>query len=486
MKTEKNSIFCNYLFLIFASCFFFQSMVLAKIDVEMLLNDGGFVSFDHFKAGLFLDNHGAVVPGAQIFGLLEIYGEYYYWPDFTTEIDFLMKTIEMGESYLIYLEFDFPDIDALIPFGPINFWGGWYLDNENYGFDVKEFWLASAHKWTPTPTPTLTSEPTQTSTATFSPTHTPTETPTLTPEPTSTPTPTPCGTDPGDIYSLDDIVGVMRFVPATDPGGFLQGSPVDEPCNSAHEYPQFTHVLTRNLAVMETEVTRSMWWDLQMEQLDLPNDPTDENCGAAAENPVQTNTWYEAILFANLLSATQGYDHCYYSDPGFTIPIDLENYQTGPFHCDFDSNGYRLPSEGEWEYFCRAGTTGSFSIEEPSYNSGNCYSCSGGTLLMLEQYCVYCANNSGGTVLAGGKLANPWNLKDVHGNVFEWCWDRYSSYPQGTEIDYTGPESGDYRIVRGGGWIHYPKDCRSAYRGKQSCGIRSSNLGFRLVRTVLL
>ena len=309
---------------------------------------------------------------------------------------------------------------------------------------------------------------------------------TLTPAEPPTPTPTPYVGSPGDLAYVDDVVGNMRYVPG---GTFTQGSPdgsgVDpaEPCRSSNE-TQFEHTLTRNIAVMETEVTRQMWADLFDIQPDLPVDPTDTNFGSGMTNPVQNNTWYEAVLYANLLSLSNGYTRCYYTDAGFTTPIDASNYTTGPFYCDFDADGYRLATEGEWEYLCRAGTTEAFSCNETNYNGSNCYSCTSGTHPTLEQYCVYCANDPGTTAVVGSKLANPWNLKDVHGNVYEWCWDWYGTYPSGPETDYEGAGSGSHRVIRGGGWGYYARYCRSAIRDHDSPGTIGYVLGVRLVRTL--
>ena len=105
----------------------------------------------------------------------------------------------------------------------------------------------------------------------------------------------------------------------TGPSGFVQGSTTDEPCRSTAE-TQFTHVLTRDLAVMETEITRQMWADLKAVQPTLPIDPTNTSYGSGMTNPVQNPTWYETVLFANLLSVRNGLTRCYYKDVAFTDP----------------------------------------------------------------------------------------------------------------------------------------------------------------------
>ncbi|MGB3975745.1 MAG: SUMF1/EgtB/PvdO family nonheme iron enzyme [bacterium] len=491
------------------------------IDVDMRLNDGGFISYDHFRAELYMNNFDQMTPGAAIFGILEVFGEFYFWPSFTTEVDFDMKDIESGESVVVFLEFDFENIDEFIPFGPMRFWGAWFLDMETWNYDFQEFWLDSAHKWTPTPSPTHTptgSIPTYTpipsptdaptgSTPSHTPTHLPTDTPTNTSIPTNTSTQTPMPTDtstptdtptpaltptatptntptsvpffPGDLHSIESIVGNMRLVPA---GSLMQGSPAGESCRGTDE-GQFYHVLTQDIAVMETEISRRMWADLKAVQPALPNDPSNGSVSPTLDHPVQNVMWFEALLFANLLSKEGGYRRCYYTDDTLQTPIDETNYLTGPYFQDTEANGYRLPLEGEWEFFGRAGTTGAFSCDEPQYNSSNCADCTQGTHPTLEQYCVYCATPDGPFSI-GAKLPNPWGLKDVHGNVWEWCWDRYGAYPSWPETDYDGPLYGLYRVRRGGSYNDGADHCRSAHRGNASPDFRYSDLGFRLVRTV--
>ena len=301
----------------------------------------------------------------------------------------------------------------------------------------------------------------------------------------TTPTPLPVA---GDLISVDPIIGNMRYVPA---GTFTQGSPdgsgVDpaEPCRAVDE-TQFNHTLTRDLAVMETEITRQMWADLLAAQPSLPADPTNTGYGSGMTNPVQNNSWYEAVLFANLLSIQNGYTPCYYRDSSFLDIVDSGDYINDDHYCDFDADGYRLATEGEWEYFTRAGTTTAFSCNEPAYTSGTCgsTSCVSGEFPVLEQYAVYCANDPGTTALVGSKDFNPWNLKDLHGNVLEWCWDLYGTYPAGSEIDYEGAVSGSNRVFRGGFWTSYAQYCRSADRSNSIPGDRNIYLGARFLRSI--
>ena len=440
-------------------CWLPSADAVVDIDVEMRLNDGGYVSFDHFKAELYLNNHGALTPGATIFGILEVLGEYFFWPLFSQDVDFEIHDIHPDESHVIFLEFDFENIDAFIPFGPMRFWGAWFLDMESWNYDYQDFWFGSDQKWTPTPS--------------------------YTPQPTNTPTRTPTPPfDSGELYAIDPIVGNMRFVSA---GSFTQGSPNTEPCREGEEGPQFTHILTRYIAVMETEVSRQMWADLKAVQGTLPDDPSYTPSAPTMNHPAQSVRWYEAVLFANLLSLENGYTPCYYKDAEFTIPMTASNYSSLPWYCNFDADGYRLPTEGEWEYFARSGTSGPFSFIETNYTSENCNSCKPGTHPTMEMYCVYCANypRDDGTDIVGSKLPNTWNLHDVHGNVYEWCWDYFgNSYPTGTATDYVGPDAGTYRVLRGGSWQNYAWHSRSTKRTGYTMSTISSTIGLRLVRTV--
>ena len=284
-----------------------------------------------------------------------------------------------------------------------------------------------------------------------------------------------------DCFNPDPILGNMQFVPA---GTFMQGSPVDEPCRFPGEEARFTHSISYDFWVMETEVTRQMWADMMDLFTYMIADPTDLNFGADMNHPVQDLSPQEAYLFANLLYQNRGLRRCYYKDAEFSIPITVNNYNSPlPLHCDFSANGYRLPTEGEWEYFARAGTETPFSIDEPNYNSSTCADCTPGILPLLESASVFCSTPMSSPDPVGQRAPNPWGIKDVHGNVWEWCWDWFDPYPTSTQTDYRGPASGFDIVVRGGCWADNPSASRSAQRGYiGTFAIRHEWLGFRLVR----
>jgi len=289
----------------------------------------------------------------------------------------------------------------------------------------------------------------------------------------------------GEVVATDAIAGVLRYARA---GTFVQGSPKDEACRTASE-EQFTNTLTRSLAVMETEVTRRMWADLAAAQPALPGDPTDPSTGGTMSHPVQRVTWYEALLFANLLSLERGLERCYWTDATKTAPIDAGSHTTGPFWCDFDATGYRLPTEGEWEHFARAGTTGAFWVDVPEYDADDCGAFAApGDFPALDAIAwfgpFYVSAECSRPV--GEKAANPWGLRDVLGNVSEWCWDPFQElYPEGKEVvDWVGA-SGEHRVARGGGCNGRAEEVRSAHRNDRNVpDHRWYDKGFRLVRTV--
>lgn len=131
-----------------------------------------------------------------------------------------------------------------------------------------------------------------------------------------------------------------------------------------------------------------------------------------------------------------------------------------------DGYKYRLPTEAEWEYAARAGTTGNYA----GY---------------LDSMAWYSANANGSTQNVATKQANAWGLYDMHGNVWEWVQDWYGSYPSGTVTDPTGASSGSDRVVRGGGWGDAAGNLRSANRNYNSPSARTYYLGFRVVRVAL-
>jgi formylglycine-generating enzyme required for sulfatase activity len=137
---------------------------------------------------------------------------------------------------------------------------------------------------------------------------------------------------------------------------------------------------------------------------------------------------------------------------------------------DRTADGFRLPTEAEWEYLCRAGTTATYY--------------GGDTEDDLARTAWYERNCESGPMPVCQREPNSWGLYDTHGNVWEWCWDWFGPYEQSRQADPVGPESGRSRVLRGGSWRRSMHHCRSATRYESSPENQGKSLGFRVVRTV--
>ena len=181
------------------------------------------------------------------------------------------------------------------------------------------------------------------------------------------------------------------------------------------------------------------------------------------ENPVEQIRWAQAAAYCNARSRLEGLRPAY--DPA-------------TWACDFAADGYRLPTEAEWEYACRAGATTAYPFGDD-----------GGP---LKQYAWFKENKSRGPRPAGTRRANAWGLHDLCGNVWEWCNDFYAEdyYRHSPEKDPTGPPTGKDRVLRGGCWDSRPDLCRASYRNNEDPGYTDvcfgadvhGFVGFRCVR----
>jgi formylglycine-generating enzyme required for sulfatase activity len=161
------------------------------------------------------------------------------------------------------------------------------------------------------------------------------------------------------------------------------------------------------------------------------------------QNPVEEVSWDEAVAFCQKLSE---------------LPAEKKAGYV-----------YRLPTEAEWEYACRAGTTTKYSFGDSDSELGD--------------YAWYDRISDKRTHPVGQKKPNAWGLYDMHGNVWEWCQDWYGGYPSGSVTDPTGAASGSYRVYRGGSWYTLSGGCRSAIRYRSTPDFRNSYLGFRVLRS---
>ncbi len=219
----------------------------------------------------------------------------------------------------------------------------------------------------------------------------------------------------------------MEFV-YVKPASFMMGSPSSKQGRGSYE-KQHRVTLTKGYYLQTTEVTQGQWRAI------MGNNPSRfSNCGDGC--PVEKVSWNDVQAFISKLNRKEG------------------------------TNRYRLPTEAEWEYAARAGSTSRF--------------CFGDDEDRLSEYAWYVRNSGGKTHSVAQKKPNAWILYDMHGNVWEWCQDWYSDYPSGSVTDPTGPSSGSSRVYRGGCWLNLAGLCRSANRLWYLPGYRSHRLGFRL------
>jgi formylglycine-generating enzyme required for sulfatase activity/serine/threonine protein kinase len=244
------------------------------------------------------------------------------------------------------------------------------------------------------------------------------------------------------------------------PGAFLMGSPPDEEHRLRNEH-QHRVQLTRAFAVADREVS---WAQYQRFLHETGHKAGDDESAEDGRLPAVDVTWPEAVEYCRWLTAKTGGNAvlCYEGPPG-AAASDL----------DFRPNlpGYRLPTEAEWEYACRAGTATAYSF--------------GSDRELLKYYARYDGDRRPETgPLVGGTLRpNPRGLFDVHGNVWEWCQDRYQARLADAE-NPTGAAAGSNRVLRGGGWDRGSWHCRSGYRHNPTPDYRAAYMGFRLVRTL--
>ena len=235
---------------------------------------------------------------------------------------------------------------------------------------------------------------------------------------------------------------VLRLVPA---GTFTMGSPPEERYRDDDE-SQHEVKLTKPFYCGKFELTRRQWEKLMGPKREprLPANVVASSWNLDKDSPIVDVTWEECHAFLEKEKLCQ-----------------LEGVSHGT---------YRFLTEAEWEYTCRAGTTGRFYHGDDSSD--------------LDDYAWYGDNSDVKPHSVGQKLPNAFGLYDMHGNVREWCQDQYGEYPHGTVTDPHGPSAGTGPVSRGGDWSSQAEGCRSARRLKTGQRSRYGHVGLRLARTI--
>jgi formylglycine-generating enzyme required for sulfatase activity len=271
----------------------------------------------------------------------------------------------------------------------------------------------------------------------------------------------------------------MALIPA---GSFTMGDTLDGETDAVP-----ITVYVSDFYIDTNLVTYSLWQSIFTYAMGKGYSFDDMGAGKAPNHPVQTVSWYDTVKWCNAWSQQAGLTPVYYTDAGLTMAYT--NGDTDLVYPNWSANGYRLPTEAEWEKAAQGGLSGQRfpwgdTISESQadyYGNTTTYSYDLGPDGPNANY------TSGGlpfTSPVGSFAPNGYGLNDMAGNVWEWCWDWYGTpYGQPTANNPMGPASGTRRVVRGGSWLNYANAARCASRSNYSPVNAQDFVGFRCVRS---
>ncbi len=265
--------------------------------------------------------------------------------------------------------------------------------------------------------------------------------------------------------STNSIKMIFNGIPA---GSFIMGD------NQGISNEQPAHkVNITNFLISIYDTTYANW--VQVYQWAIANGYSFTNDGAMGynakgdknKNPVVFVSWYDAVKWCNALSEMEKKTPVYYTDAKFKNVYKSGDIDIGIKNVNWDANGYRIPTEAEWEYAARASSTN-------KYFWGNDASAAPG-------YVWYKEGSQNSTHETGTKNPNDWGLYDMTGNVWEWCFDAYDTYTDAEKSNPLGAASGTTRVIRGGGFSSSADEFRPSVRVPEDPSYNNKDVGFRIV-----
>jgi formylglycine-generating enzyme required for sulfatase activity len=273
----------------------------------------------------------------------------------------------------------------------------------------------------------------------------------------------------------------FALIPA---GVFTMGDALDGDSNAP------THTVTVSAFYMaQNLVTKADWDTVRTWAISNGYSDLEAGAGKASNHPVQSITWYQMVKWCNARSQQEGLTPVYYTNDAQTTVYKTGDVNVTNAQVKWAANGYRLPTEAEWEKAARGGLSGKrfpwgdmISHSQANYYASSSYSYDlSGAVNIYHP--TYATGSEPYTSPVGSFAANGYGLNDMAGNVWQWCWDWYGTYDTGTPTDPRGVSLGADRVGRGGAWDDGAFACRVVHRDYVYPSYSGDGLGFRVARS---